>query len=91
MGHTQPTTPTVMDSGTGDLFVNENIIQLSSRATDLKFYWFRYRFRQGKFMVYRMAGENNMEDYFTKHHSTSNHREQWITYLVPTAYTSKYA
>ena len=89
-GHSHPTTQAVMDSSTGDRFVDDNICQSHSRAIDMRFYWVRDRVRQGQFLVYCMVGEHNLADYFTKHHSTSHNWAQRSTYLVPTADTSKY-
>ena len=76
MGRAQPPTPVVTDSATGDRFVNDNIRQRLSRAIDMQFTWVRDRVRKGKFLMYWMAGEHNIADYFTKHHPTSHHRAQ---------------
>ena len=73
MVHTQPTTPAVNDSTTGDVLVNDNIRKRRSRAIDMRFYWVRDRVRQGQFLVYWMAGEHNLEEYFTNHHPTRHH------------------
>ena len=73
MGHAQPPTPAVTDNATGDGFVNDNIHQRRSRAIDIRFYWVRDRVRQGKCLVYWIAGEHNLADYFTKHHPTIQH------------------
>ena len=71
--HAQPPTPAVVDSAIGEGSINDNIHQRRSRAIDMKFYWVRERFRQRQFLVYWMAGEHNLSDYFTKHHPTSHH------------------
>ena len=91
MGHTQPPTSEVMDSSTWYRFVIDNIYQRCSRAIDMRFYWVRDRFRQGQFMVYWMAGEHNMEDYFTNRNPNSHHQSYHSTYLIPTLDASKYA
>ena len=67
MGQVKPPTPAVTDSATGDGFVNDNIRQRCSRAIDMCIYWVRDRVRQGRLMVYWMAGEHNIVDYFNKH------------------------
>ena len=72
MGHAQPPTPEVTDSATGYRFINNNILQRRSRATYIRLNWVRDRVRQGQFQLYRMAGEHNIADYFTKHHPTSH-------------------
>ena len=90
MIHAQPPTPSVTDSSTGDGFVNYNIHQQRSRAIDMRFYCVRDIVRKGPFMVYWIAGEYALEDYFTKHHPISHHQAQRSIYLVPTADASKY-
>ena len=90
MGHVRPPTSAVTESATGDGFINENIRQRHSIAIDMRFYWVRYRVKKRQFMVYQMVGENNLEDYFTKHHLTSHHQAQRSLYLVPTTGASKY-
>ena len=74
MGHTQPPTPAVTDSDTGDGFVDDNICQRRSRDIGMQFYWVRDRVRQGQFLVYWRAGEHNLVDYFTKYHPTRYHQ-----------------
>ena len=91
MGHAHPPTPSVTDSATRDGFVNGNILQWRSRSIDKKFYWVRDRVRQRKCVVYWMAGEHNLEDYFTNHYPTSHHQAQRSTYIVPTVDSSKYS
>ena len=90
MSHAQQTTPEVTDSATGYGLVNDNMRQRRSRAIYMRFYWVRDRVRQGQFLVYWMAGEHNLAEYFTKPHPTRHHQAQWIIYLVPTADTSNY-
>ena len=91
MVHAQPPTPTVTNSATGDGFVNDNIRQRRSRATQMRFYWVGYRVRQGKFLVHWMAGGHNLADYFTKNYPTIHYQSQRSIYLVPTPGSSKYA
>ena len=89
--HAQSLTPAVTYSSTGDGFINNNIYQLRSRGICMRFYWVRYRFKQGQFMVYWMAGEHNLADYFTKHHPSRHYRSKRSIYLIPTEDASKYA
>ena len=91
MSHSQPSTPAVTDSATGYRFVNDNICKKHSRVIDMRFYWVRDRVGQGKYLVYWMAGEHNIEKYVTKHHPTSHHWLKRRTYIFPTVYASKYA
>ena len=91
IGHIQLTTPTVTDSATRDIFFNDSIRQGRLRAIYMKFYWFRVRFRQGKFPVYWFSGEHNISEYLIKHHPTSHNCSKQSTYLVPKVESSKYA
>ena len=91
MGHTQPPTPAVTDSATGYGLVNDNIFQRRSRSIDMRFYWVRDRFRQGKFLVYWMAGYHNLEEYFAKNQPTIHHWIKRSTYLFLKVYTINYA
>ena len=91
MSHAHTHTLEVMDSTAGDEFIDENIHQLRSRTIGMRFYWVRYRVRQGKCMVYWMAGEHYLEDYFTKHQPDRHHQAQQSTYIVPTANVSNYS
>ena len=90
MGHAQPPTPEVKDSATGDGFFNDNIRQGHQRSISMIFYWSRDRVRQGKFLVYRVAGEKNLAEHSTKNPPTSHHRSKQITDIVPTSDTSNH-
>ena len=89
MGHHQPPTQVVTDSATSDGFINGNIRQRKPRAIDMRFYWVRDRVRQGYYLVYWKRGKYNLDNYFTKNHSTKHHHAIRGTYLVPTAESSK--
>ena len=54
------------------------------------FYWVRDIVIQGKFIVYLVSVEQNMEDYFINNHPEKHHFAIRNTYLVPTADTIKY-
>ena len=73
MVHTQPPIPKVTDTATKETFVNNNIRKQSSISIDIRFYWVRDRFMQLQLLVYWIAGEHNMENYFTKHHFTCHY------------------
>ena len=57
----------------------------------MRFYWVRERVRQGNFLMYWMAGEHNLAEYFTKHQPTSHHRSQHSIYLLAKADAINYA
>ena len=83
MGCAQPPNPEVTYNATEDIFINYNIRQRRSISINVLFYCVRDRFRQRKFLVYWVSGEQNLADYFTKNHPTSHHRFKRSTYIVP--------
>ena len=91
MGYAHAPAPSVTDSATRDGFVNGNILQWRSRSIDKKFYWVRDRVRRGQFLVYCMNVEQDLAEYFTKHHPTSHHCLKISTYIVLTVESSKSA
>jgi hypothetical protein len=64
-----PTTPTPMDTDntTATGYSNGTIKQKRTKAMDMRFYWIKYRVKQGQFNVYWGPGYQNLADYFTKH------------------------
>ena len=48
----------------------------------MRFHWIQDRANQGHFIIYWKRGENNLADYFSKHHSPAHHRRVRSTYLV---------
>ena len=91
MVHAQPPTPTVVYRSTEDAFVNDSIRQQCSIEINMRLYWVRDRGKQRQCMVYWMAGEHYLEDYFTKHQPDRHHQAQQSTYIVPTANVSNYS
>jgi hypothetical protein len=69
---TQPTRMTT-DNSTADGFANQRTKIKRSKAMDRRFYWIQGRVKQGEFTVHWLRGEQNLADYFTKHHPTSHH------------------
>ena len=91
MVHHQPPTPVVTDSATINGFVNDNIRQRQSRATDMRFYGVCNRVIQGHYLLYWEREKDNLADYFSKHHPTKHHRAINGIYVVPTANYIKHA
>lgn len=60
---------------------NKTVKQKRSKAMDMRFDWIRDRVKQGQFFVYWRKGEENLADYFTKHHPVEHHRKMRPTYL----------
>ena len=91
MVHHQPPTPVVTDSTTINGFVNDNIRQRQSRATDMRLYGVCNRLIQGHYLLYWERGKNNLANYFIKNHPTKHHSAIRGTYLVPTSDSSNNA
>ena len=83
MSHKKPPTPAMTDRETGDIFVNANNRQILSRSTNMSFYWVIDRVRQGKLLVYWVAREHNIADYFTKHHPTNHDHSKEANIFTP--------
>jgi hypothetical protein len=81
MGHLHPPTPVQTDNSTAYGIVNSSIRQWRSRAMDMRFYWVRDRVRQNHFLVYWKPDQENLGDYFTKHHPPAHHQTMHSTYL----------
>ena len=82
MGHPQPPTPIVIDNSTASGIANNTIKQRRSKAIDMRFYWVQDRITQQQFKVYWRKGEENLADYFTKHHPARYHILMRPTYLL---------
>ena len=82
MGHPQPPTPIVIDNSTAAGIANNTIKQRRSKAIDMRFYWVQDRITQQQFKVYWRKGEENLADYFTKHHPARYHIIMRPTYLL---------
>jgi hypothetical protein len=50
---------------------------------DMRFYWIKDRVKQGQFNVYWGPGDQNLVDYFTKHHSSAHHKRMREIYIRP--------
>jgi hypothetical protein len=81
MGHPQPPTLIQTDNNTAAGIANETVKQRRSKAIDMRFYWIRDRVRQGQFIIHWKRGEDNLADYFTKHHPPAHHRRVRSHYL----------
>jgi hypothetical protein len=55
--------------------------QKRTKAMDMRFYWIKDRVKQGQFNVYCGPGFQNLEDYFTKHHSLAQHKRMRDVYV----------
>jgi hypothetical protein len=78
LGHTQPPTPLETDNTTATGYSNGTIKQKRTRAMDMRFYWVKYKVKQGQFHVYWGPGYRNLADYFTKPAHHKRMREIYI-------------
>jgi hypothetical protein len=81
VGHPQPPTPMETDNNTATGYSNGTIKQKRTKAMDMRFYWIKYRVKQGQFNVYWGPGYQNLADYFTKHHSPAHHKRMREIYI----------
>jgi hypothetical protein len=81
LGHPQPLTPLQTDNTTATWYINGKIKQKRTRVTDMRFYWVKYRVKQGQFHVYWDPGYQNLADYFTKHLSPAHHKRMREIYI----------
>lgn len=84
LGHPQPATPIQTDNSCAEGIINDTVKQRRSKAIDMRFYWVRDRVRQGQFRIHWKPGQDNLADYFTKHHPASHHRSMRPIYLHTT-------
>jgi hypothetical protein len=82
MGHPQPATPIQTDNPCDAGISNETVKQRRPRAINMRFYWIRNQIKQGQFIVYWAPGNDNLSDYFTKHHSPAHHKLMRSRYLL---------
>jgi hypothetical protein len=73
-GYPQPATPIQTDNICASGIANDTVKQRRSKVIDMCFYWVKDRIKKGQFMVYWRKGSENDADFFTKHHSPSQHR-----------------
>jgi hypothetical protein len=52
-----------------------------SKAMDMRFYWIQDIVQQGELAVHWLQGEDNLADYFTKHHPPAHHIQMRPIYL----------
>ena len=82
MGHPQDgPTPIVTDNSTAHAFANSTMKIKRSKAMDMRFYWIRDREQQQQIKVFWQKGEDNLADYFTKHHPPAHHQKMRPIYL----------
>lgn len=81
LGHKQNSTILYTDNATAKGIAHQTLKQKHSKAMDMCFYWIQDRVKQKHFQVEWEPGENNRDDYFTKHHPTKHHIHMRPQYL----------
>ena len=86
LGHAQPPSgkPIKTDNSVAKGFANGTICQRKTKAMDMRYYWVQDRTRQKKLHIYWAPGDENLADYFTKHHPPSYHPKMRPVYLHET-------
>jgi hypothetical protein len=79
--HPKTPTPMEIDNTTATGYSNGTIKQKRTKAMDMRFYWIKYRVKQGQFNVYWGPGYHNLAAYFTKHHSPAHHKRMREIYI----------
>jgi hypothetical protein len=74
IGHPQDAIELKTDNTTSDGIANKTVLQKSSKAIDMCYYWIQDRIEQGQFNVSWAPGDTHLGDYFTKHHSPAHHK-----------------
>jgi hypothetical protein len=74
LGHKQPPTPMENDNTTVTGYINGTIKQKRTKAMVMRFYWIKYRVKQGQLQIYWGPGFQNLAGYLTKHHSPAHHK-----------------
>ena len=82
MGHPQPgPTRIVTDNSTASGFANRQHKLKRSKAMDMRFHWIPDQVDQNQLTIAWAPGEDNLADYFTKHHNTTHHIKMRPIYL----------
>jgi hypothetical protein len=69
------------DNSTADGFTNKCTKIKHSKAMDMRFFWIQDKVQQGELAVHWLQGEDNLADYFTKHHAPAHHIQMRPIYL----------
>jgi hypothetical protein len=84
LDHSQNATPIQTDNTIALKIANQKIKQRWLQAMDMWFYWIQDRVIQGQFHVYFGPSNDNLINYFTKHHTATHHWWMQPVYLYTT-------
>ena len=82
LGHPQPRTPMQTDNATAHALLTNKILPKALKAMNMRFRWLKCQEAQGQFRYYWRPGTQNLEDYFTKDHPASHHKNVRPTILT---------
>lgn len=82
LGFPQPPTPLFTDNTTAAVIANRTNKPKMSKSMDMRFHWIQDRIDQGHICVHWRPGEENLGDYFTKHHPPSHHLKMRKHFLI---------
>ena len=81
MIHPQTSAKLFMDNTTSSVIVNDTIKQQKSRAMNMRYFWICDPKTFKNFFIAWKSGQENIEDYFTKHHHVKHHKRVRPIYI----------
>jgi hypothetical protein len=91
LGHQQPATPLQTDNDMADAVVNGKIQPKPTKAMDMCFHWLQDCECQCQFRMNWQPGNQNLTDYWTKHHAAKHHQHVRQDFLTPMIVLKYYA
>jgi hypothetical protein len=84
LDHSQNATPIQTNNAMALKIANQKIKQRWLQAMDMWFYWIQDRVIQAQFHIYFGPSNDNLANYFTKHHTATHHWWMQPVYLYTT-------
>ena len=81
MRHEQPPTPMHCDNITATGIANDTVKKQQSRSMEMRFFWITDQVKMGNFDVQWHPGQENRDDYYTKHFDGKHHQAVRPWYL----------
>jgi hypothetical protein len=82
LGHPQPPTPIHCDNSTAAGIANNTVKRQRSRSMEMRYFWIADQVARQQFDVRWHPGQENLGDYYSKHHPTSHHIRVRPYYLL---------
>ena len=89
LGHPQKAVPIKTDNATAASFVKDTLKMKRSKAWDVRYHWLSEQQNKQNINIYWDAGNNNIADYHSKHHSPSHHQNVRETYILKNFHLTK--